>query len=139
MLAWLATTYFTDRYLPYVGYNIIRVLGVIALLVLSVWAFLEASSYVASHQPWYTSPLLVSLVIFWALFPPSYFFLEYLSIDNGSLELPKRGVFCTEESRTQYCAYILERTKTYADLASKIWAAVAAVIGATIAAASKVR
>jgi hypothetical protein len=126
---------------PRVTYGVyagIRGGAFVGLLVLVVAGFVVAWRHVGGHQdqrPWYTSGFLVSLLIFWAVFPPSWFFLEYMLFDRGQIALPG-GATCMP-MQTGACADFLARTKIYADLASKIWAAVFAALGAAIAVARR--
>jgi hypothetical protein len=60
-------------------------------------------------------PELYAYVIFWLFVPPLWFFLDYFSIDSG---------FVCALNKEDY----LKKTKDYADLASKIWAAVLAAL-----------
>ena len=57
-------------------------------------------------------------IVFWTLGPPLWFFLEYFLIDREWIEAPP---MVAKEA-------LLEETKNYADYASKIWAAVLAVV-----------
>jgi hypothetical protein len=115
---------------------------IFVLLGLSVWGLLRSFDLLKAHagEPWYTDPLLVGLVLFWGLFPPMWFFVEYLSFDRGSFALPMRIL---EDIRTaenasnlplaeKLKADFLARTKLYADMASKVWLAVGAALGAVI-------
>jgi hypothetical protein len=57
------------------------------------------------------------IIVLWGLVPPSWFFLEYYAVDHDwftVLPMPKDA--------------LLESVKTYADYASKIWAAVLAAV-----------
>jgi hypothetical protein len=60
---------------------------------------------------------------FWALFPPLWFFAEYYFVDSGFVA-PPPGT--TKED-------LLSSLKSYADFASKIWAAVGALLAVLLA------
>ena len=57
-------------------------------------------------------------IVFWALGPPLWFFLEYFILDRGWIKVP---------DPTSKDAF-LKSIKDYADYASKIWAAVLAAV-----------
>ncbi|WP_411725463.1 hypothetical protein [Methyloglobulus sp.] len=57
-------------------------------------------------------------IVFWTLGPPAWFFVEYYLMDNGTIILPPG------EKKDKFLA----EAKNYADTASKIWAAVLAVL-----------
>jgi hypothetical protein len=73
------------------------------------FATLTASSTKTSSQAWE--------IVFWTLGPPLWFFFEYFLIDQGWIFTPAGK--CKAD--------FLKEVKTYADYASKIWAAVLAV------------
>jgi hypothetical protein len=118
-----------------------------AMLAMAVAGLLIALEIVGSHKgdPWFTVGLLVALVLFWALFPPSWFFVEYLSFDRGAFLLPSdlQEAYEAAEQRSDVKAMAdlrakhLGETKTYADLASKVWVAVGASLGSAIALTKK--
>jgi hypothetical protein len=66
-------------------------------------------------------PELVGYLTFWLLFPPLWFFLEYYAVDSGAI----RGLSGAEAD--------MKRMKDYTDLASKIWAAVIAILVGLVA------
>ena len=131
-------------------YSALRYVLVFFLVVMSVagihtaWKFIGG---VATDPKWYSNGFLVGTVIFWAIAPPVWFFTEYLLFDNGLIALPeeitcvfdktldtiKQGAKCISDRKEQH----LKQVKAYADLASKIWAAVGAALGLSIAAARK--
>lgn len=61
---------------------------------------------------------LVSLILFWVLIPPVWFFVEYYAFDCEAIAPPPGR---TREAH-------LEGLRTYADYSSKIWAALAALL-----------
>lgn len=65
--------------IPYEVYRTARHLALLVLIALAVIGLLRAFKLVGWHreQPWYTVGFLVALVLFWGLFPPSWFFTEY--------------------------------------------------------------
>ena len=66
--------------------------------------------------------------MFWALAPPSYFFVEYYAFDQGFIEWDKPAKCAADLSRQ-----CLADLKTYSDLASKFWAGAGAMFVATTA------
>jgi hypothetical protein len=110
----------------------------IALIIpaLAVATLLLAAYRVTRDQapPWWTSPTLVSLALFWALFPPSWFFIEYLALDGGAINLPKDKDLLLNEFKLSASTSesvkeaVLKHARTYADLAAKFWAAVGAAL-----------
>ena len=57
-------------------------------------------------------------IVFWALGPPRWFFLEYFMLDRGLIKVPDPA------GKDAF----LKSIKDYADYASKIWAAVLAAV-----------
>ena len=57
-------------------------------------------------------------ILFWGLGPPLWFFAEYFWLDRGWVSLPAGA------NKDEF----LKSVKEYADYASKIWAAVLAVV-----------
>ncbi len=98
--------------LTYNTYWKLRLLIAILLLVYAVCAIIRFSQLeirVISN--------IVEIVI-WTLGPPIWFFAEYYLFDKGKIEMPEnkaKDVF-------------LDELKIYAGAASKIWAAVLAVL-----------
>lgn len=126
------------------SYKTFRLLVIGALLVGSAYGIYVAWSFIGGDKnvkPWYTSGFLVSAVVFWAIAPPAWFFVEYYHFDSGTIQAPadfikcksQVAAECTHEIKTEY----LKHVKAYSDQASKIWASVGAVIGGAIAAARK--
>jgi hypothetical protein len=76
---------------------------------------------------------LVSFALFWGLFPPSWFFIEYLALDNGAVVLPELDSLC-REFRVNECSEqsarkaLFDHVNTYAGLASRFWAAVSGAL-----------
>ena len=123
--------------IPYRAYEWGRVLLAALLLVLVVSGLLVAVHRVRHEKRLFASPFLVSLLIFWAIAPPGWFFIEYLLFDQGQIKLPD-GKICGSSDAAAQCQSFLASTKIYADLASKIWAGAAAAI-ATVFAIAKDR
>ena len=119
-----------------------RAVLILVLLGLGIWGLLRSFDLLKAHagDPWYTDPLLVGLVLFWGLFPPMWFFVEYLSFDRGSFALPSNLLreleAATAEGRavdaSKLRADFLSETKLYADMAAKVWFSVGAAHGAVI-------
>lgn len=61
-------------------------------------------------------PELLGYLVFWVLVPPVWFFFEYFAVASDAIA----GYDSSEQN--------LKRVKDYADFASKIWAAVVAVL-----------
>jgi hypothetical protein len=66
---------------------------------------------------------LISYILFWFLLPPCWFFVEYFAFDSHAIALPD-GADLEKH---------LSKIKDYADYASKIWAALAALLGGVAA------
>jgi hypothetical protein len=125
------------------AYKAVRYVLIGALLLASAMAIKTAWRYIGGAKtdpPWYTNGYLVGAVVFWAIAPPSWFFTEYFLFDSGQIAVPtdipcQSTVLaeCLSEQKAEY----LRHVKTYADLASRIWAAVGASLGAAIAASRK--
>jgi hypothetical protein len=77
---------------------------------------------------WYQDCILLALLVFWALGPPSYFFVEYYAFDQGFIEWDKPAKCAGELSRQ-----CLADLKVYSDLASKFWAGAGAMFVALTA------
>jgi len=59
-----------------------------------------------------------AMILLWILIPPLWFFFEYWALDHGCIAQPPG-----EDKETS-----LKSIKDYADYASKIWAAVLAIL-----------
>ena len=135
-------TYFTNVHIPHAWYQTSRLIAVVVMVGLAVAGLLIAFDLVDGHRtdPWYTIPLLVALVIFWGLFPPAWFFTEYLLFDRDTILLPvemlDRIKAAPAASQAEVAAPFktanLAATKTYADMASKFWVAVGAALATAI-------
>lgn len=100
-------------------YNRARVfLAVIiaAHAVVSVFRIATEVAFTRALAPTFV-PELVGYLMFLVLFPPLWFFLEYLGVDHGVIDGAQID---------------LKRMKDYQDLAAKVWAAVVAVLVALI-------
>jgi hypothetical protein len=120
------------------GHTVIRWLGATAMIGLAFSGLIRASRYVQREEGkglapnWYQDGHLVALVIFWAMFPPAWFFTEYFCLDHRFLAPP----LGPGGSPIDHAAVLASAT-AYANLASKIWAGSSAVIGALLAVARK--
>jgi hypothetical protein len=128
-----------DVRISYERYKFWRNLGILILIGVAIIGILRALDIVgASQEPWYTIPFLVSLVLFWGLFPPVWFFLEYLLFDLGVFQLPTcpNAAVSSQGAEANCVAPIkkdfLPALKVYADMAAKIWAAVGVALGVAI-------
>ncbi len=138
---------FIKYQIPYETYVAGRSIAIGVMLVLAAAGLLMALNLVGSHtkDPWYQVPLLVALVLFWGLFPPCWFFVEYLSFDAGTFQLPPGIREAIENAReakdvkamNDMKSAFMSTTKTYADLAAKVWAAVGLALGSAIGMARK--
>lgn len=144
MALWASYLFFDLEPVSFESYKAFRHFIIFALLVGSAagigvaWKFIGGDKHA---EPWYTSGFLVSAVVFWAIAPPVWFFVEYYHFDSGVIKIPENFIQCKSQVAAE-CAHeikteYLKHVKTYADLASKIWASVGAVLGGAIAAARK--
>jgi hypothetical protein len=133
--------------IPHETYATGRQVAIVVMLVLGAAGLLMALNLVGSHtgDPWYQIPLLVALVLFWGLFPPCWFFVEYLSFDRGSIQLPSEIQAAIAEAverkdtktANEIKSSFMSSTKTYADLAAKVWGAVGLALGTSIGLAKR--
>lgn len=113
------------QYSTYFG--AVWIIGPLLVLALLIGAY-RASNFIPPKTPmfadlhWYQDSVLVALLVFWALGPPSYFFVEYYAFDQGFVEW-RDPAACVNNLKTLCLAEI----KTYSDLASKFWAGAGAV------------
>lgn len=127
----------------YEAYELGRYAVIVIMLALAIFGLLRAFDIVGTHkgEPWFTDPVLVALALFWGLFPPMWFFVEYLSFDRGSFALPdglQKLIHAAKDANDSASASKLEAdflasTKLYADMAAKVWVAVGAALGAVVA------
>ena len=116
---------------------------IVLMLCFAVAGLLRAFDLVGTNtgKPWFTDALLITLVVFWGLFPPMWFFVEYLSFDRGSIALPQELVDLIAAAETdkrkevaeKQTATFLSSTKLYAEMSAKVWAAVGTVLAGIIA------
>ena len=135
-------TYFTGVQISHGLYQGARLLAVVVMVLLAGFGLLVAFGLVGSHKadPWYKIAPLVALVIFWGLFPPAWFFTEYLLFDRDTILLPvemldkiKAAPAASQaEVAAPFKTANLAATKTYADMASKFWVAVGAALATAI-------
>ncbi|WP_156373418.1 hypothetical protein [Pseudorhodoferax sp. Leaf267] len=133
-------------------YEFGRHAAIVVMLVLMVFGLLRAFDVVGDHkgQPWFTDPVLVALALFWGLFPPMWFFVEYLSFDREVFLLPTGSQQLIETAKraaqdateltdkvAKVKADFLTSTKLYADMAAKVWVAVGTALGAVVAMAGR--
>ena len=137
-----ALTYFTSLQIPHAWYQTGRLIAVVVMVVLVVIGSADRfrSRRWPPHRPLVHDPLLVALVIFWGLFPPAWFFTEYLLFDRDTILLPvemldkiKAAPAASQaEVAASFKTANLAATKTYADMASKFWVAVGAALATAI-------
>jgi hypothetical protein len=127
--------------IPYACYYAARHGAVFVLLCLAALGVWRAGRLAGSESsaPWYTSAALVALTLFWALFPPSWFFLEYFLLDAEAIALPPDVVVEIELAGrpAEAKAAFLATTKTYADMSAKIWASVGVSLATAVALAKR--
>jgi len=130
--------------ISYESYKFWRNAGALILIVIAVVGILRALDIVGgTHDPWFTIPFLVSLVLFWGLFPPVWFFLEYMLFDLEVFQLPGcPSAQASSQGVAANCAIpmkkeFLSAMKVYADMAAKIWAAVGVAVGVAIGLAKR--
>jgi hypothetical protein len=134
LLLMFVTAATAKEVVSYEAYRVARNLGSAVLPALGVATLLFAASRLTKPQtePWYTSAVLVNFALFWALFPPAWFFIEYLAIDNGAIRLPTleslERLNLRGEAEQKVKKELLASTKIYADMAAKIWGAVAGAL-----------
>lgn len=118
--------------IPNLPYQWARGIGTFVILVLTACA-LKLTFKCIDHpsKVWHWNPFLVSMVAFWALFPPSWFFLEHALFEHGLIAL-FNGESCEPHCPSDICESELTRLDTYAGLASKIWAGMAATFAVAI-------
>jgi hypothetical protein len=85
-----------------------------------VWRFI-ANITIGEPLPREFAFELIAYSIFWILAPPMWFFVEYFAVANNCIT----GFQGTDEN--------LKKIKDYADYASKVWAALVAVLIALVA------
>lgn len=107
LLDFIAT--FKISYDHYWDARFVIALLVIALAIYTVIRFSQAGA----RTGWWS----ISLIVFWTIVPPVWFFIEYFAFDHGVI------VDAAGKAVGQ-----LDSVKTYADYASKIWAAVLAAV-----------
>lgn len=133
VLALSATRAFGIR-VPYATYvSTIWAVGPLLVLTLLLGAyraskFIPPKSETVTNLHWYQDGVLVALLVFWALAPPSYFFVEYYAFDEGFVEW-RKPCACLGNLK----AVCLAEIKIYSDLASKFWAGAGAVLVALVA------
>lgn len=118
-------------WISYSCLNALRFVGAGMMVALFVLAVARSIGLAENPDAWRSDACLLGLLLFWALFPPSWFFTEYFLIDRDFvyLSVPVDGNY---NSISDYKSKVLEDAKTYADYASKVWAAAAAVLGVVL-------
>lgn len=132
----ISTERWNEPFVPYDAYK--RTLwcagvSLVGLLLFGVYRaskFLQPQHKSVKGKNWYHDPVLVFLLVFWALCPPSYFFVEYYAFDQGFIAWSNSDPIKTKPD-------FLKDLRTYAELASKFWAGAGAVFGTVAALAKK--
>ena len=96
--------------MPYRAFFWFRLVLAFVLLACAANTIYRFASAPASQSVWE--------IVFWALGPPLWFFLEYFALDRGWVKVPDPAAKDA----------FLKSIKDYADYASKIWAAVLAAV-----------
>lgn len=106
-----------DRTYRLFRYGVMIAAGVFAFV--SVWRIATKVGFPRQiHNDFI--PELVGYAAFWILIPPLWFFAEFYAADAGAI------------SETPKTADELKKMKDYSDFASKIWAAVLAILALLI-------
>ena len=133
LLGFLSHLFWGRLRVQYDCYYLVRLLVALELIVYATicvkkFALREYDPTVASDK------MIASVhIIFWTLGPSLWFFLEYVLIDMNGISIRKNAYF-QELLKINSFNYIiskeafLKNTKEYADIASKIWAAVLAAL-----------
>lgn len=95
-------------------FNVLRLILAVASVGFSIFSVLQFSSSDVCEGT------QITIIIIWAIGPPTWFFLEYFSLDK---ELVRLGSDSTATKEL-----LLTQVKVYSDLASKVWAAILAVL-----------
>jgi hypothetical protein len=109
--------------IPYDDYFRLRALVSILMIALGVFTLYHAARYKPDASHWKSSSLLLSLAIYWTLFPPMWFYTEYFAFDNDVIQLPSH--LPTKKD-------FLSNYKEYAGLASPIWAGFLAILAGVL-------
>jgi hypothetical protein len=144
LIALLIFGSFTNYHIEYEHHQMARRLAAGLLVALAIIGMLYALDVVGQNKgsPWYTNGFLVALVLFWGLCPPTWFFTDYYLVDQKALGLPPDVIAdivaaVDAKGRKDVFTAHLAATKTYADLASKIWVAVGAALATAIGFANR--
>jgi hypothetical protein len=116
--------YFDIR-IPYQIDLIIKYIGAIILMCIGICALCLAAQRVADPplHHWSTDKWLVTLALFWGLFPPMWFFTEYFAIDSGAIALQQANPPPANQQDDELRKSALAKMKTYIELGSPVWAA----------------
>jgi hypothetical protein len=116
----LTTSIAAGRKFDYPVYHRCLYIGAALVLGFAAWTVGRIAPVLAAGDACY-KPFrgeLILLVIFWTLIPPMWFFTEYYGFDCKAVPPP------APRSLKEH----LEALRAYADFASKIWAALAALL-----------
>ena len=101
-------------YVSFRAFSAFRLLLVMLLIPFSGFSVYEFSSTATCKD---TQIVIISI---WAVGPPLWFFLEYLWLDKEWVQIERKGASDKEA--------FLNKVKVYSDLASKVWAAILAIL-----------
>jgi len=133
-LAALAALIWAQFKVSYETYHSGLITGAACVVAFGVFTLLRVIALAKEDTPGSRRTVeLVSFVLFWALVPPGWFFVEYYAFDSRSVPPPP----CIVVEAAAKCDALKEhlgKIKDYADYASKIWVALAGVMSVTAAA-----
>jgi hypothetical protein len=93
--------------------------GAVGGVLFGAWTVFRVAAMLGAKAQSEFQGELTSFVIFWFLMPPGWFFLEYYALDSDAVVPPPY-----EGDKDKH----LEKVRVYADYASKIWAALSALL-----------
>jgi len=132
-LGWWAAyiMYFRASPLDYASYSHARnwLAAPLCLFALACTIFFGTKHIFEDKTSVHLNGWSISLLLFWALFPPLWFFVEYFAIYDGRIAADPKI----------YGPDLPSQIKTFADFSAKIWAAFAVVYGFTTQAQIKRR
>ena len=108
----------TTLYITYHAHSNIRIIGSSLMILIGVYTIIYTYNLSQrSTRKWSSYPIISILVIYWALFPPMWFFTEYFAFACNFIhhppEIPDKD--------------FLSSLKDYADLAAPVWAGFGAI------------
>ncbi len=119
----------TNLSIPYDIYFWLRSIGAVVIFVMGIATTVITFKRAMGQwrEEWELDGRIISLVVFWALFPPMWFFTEYYCFDTGLVGLPEGATKDT----------FLAQSRHYAGFAANIWAAFGALLAFVITQAKR--